>query len=121
MYRNTDDVEERVTIDTTTTSLGGSTGGAEMSTRYSPVGERENFRDGHDEDVFSDIETSMTVDEKSTQLPKAKGWKSRCTIAITILVATALPIAFMATLAALRRTYTTDSPVPRRSFEFSFQ
>ncbi|KAG4422700.1 hypothetical protein IFR04_004178 [Cadophora malorum] len=84
-----------------------------MSTRYSPVGERENFRDGRDEDVFSDIETSMTVDEKSTHLPKAKGWKSRCTIAITILVATALPIAFMATLAALRRTYTTDSPVPR--------
>ena len=119
VYRHTNDVEERIAIGTTTIAVDWKYSGVEMATRYSPVGEGENFRNGQDEDVFSDIETSTTVDEKGTHLPKARSWKNPCTIAVAILVATAFPIAFMAALAALKETYTIDSPVPRSTFDLS--
>ncbi|KAH6712419.1 hypothetical protein BKA61DRAFT_85129 [Leptodontidium sp. MPI-SDFR-AT-0119] len=57
-----------------------------MQTRYSPVGDENESRQRCDDETFSDIETSSTIDEKDPQQSKPRDWKHLRHLAITTMV-----------------------------------
>lgn len=84
-----------------------------MPTRYSPVGDENESRQRCDDETFSDIETSSTIDEKDPQQSKPRDWKHLRHLAITtVVLAILLTVILVFGVAFRSKSTERKGPVP---------